>query len=81
MAEKPRVKIKVKAFVADVRSGMDDQTLIQKYSLTAAMLPKVLDQLVSAGHISEDELHTRNVFDSTQNVADLFSFPFEADND
>jgi predicted transcriptional regulator len=75
LADKPKVKIKVKEFVNDVRQGMDDQSLIRKYSLNVTMLPKVLDQLVAAGHLNEQDLAARNIFDSTQKVAQLFSFP------
>jgi predicted transcriptional regulator len=75
LADKPKVKIKVKEFVNDVRQGMDDQSLIRKYSLSVTMLPKVLDQLVAAGHLNEQDLAARNIFDSTQKVAQLFSMP------
>ncbi len=79
MANKPKVKIKVGNFVADVRNGVDDTTLIQKYSLTQEMLPKVFEQLIAGGHLSEGELASRNAFESTQQVADLFSFSFGAE--
>ena len=73
MPQKSKVKIKLKEFVNDLRQGMDDQTLMRKYKLSATMLPKVIDQLLSAGHISERDLASRNIFDSTQKVAQLFS--------
>ncbi len=69
-----KLKIKVKAFVSDLKSGVDDQTLMEKYNLNEQMLPKLLDQLVSAGHLSEDDLTNRKIFESTQNLVDLFSF-------
>jgi predicted transcriptional regulator len=79
LAEKPKVKIKLKAFVADLRAGLDDQSLIEKHNLTEAMLPKVIEQLMAAGHVSEEDLVSRNMLDTTQKVADLFSFPFGSD--
>lgn len=79
MADKQKVKIKLKDFVADLRAGMDDSSLIKKHRLTEAMLPKVIEQLRAAGHISEEDLVSRSMLDTTQKVADLFSFPFGSD--
>ncbi len=77
MADKPKVKIKLKDFVNDLRAGLDDESLIEKYSLTYTMLPKVIEQLLAARHISEEDLISRNMLDSTQKVVELFSFPFD----
>lgn len=79
--DKPKVRIKLKAFVTDLRSGMDDRSLIQKHNLSETILPKVIEQLLAAGHISEEDLVNRNILDTTQKVADLFSFPFGSDDD
>lgn len=79
MADKQKVKIKLKAFIADLRAGLDDQALIRKHNLTEEMLPKVIEQLLAAGHISEEDFVSRNMLDTTQKVADLFSFPFGSD--
>lgn len=76
VSDKQKVKIKVKDFVSDLRGGMDDPSLIDKYGLSEEMLPKLIDQLLTAGHISEEDLSNRNVLDSTQKVVELFSFPF-----
>lgn len=78
MAEK--VRIKVKAFVRDLKGGMDDKTLMERYQLSEAMLPKLLDKLVKQGLISESDLESRYMFDSTQRVADLFSFPYDSND-
>lgn len=79
MSDKPKKSIKVKAFVQDVRSGMQDWMLIKKYELTQTMLPKLFDQLIAAGHLSREDLASRNMLDTTQKVADLFSFPYRPD--
>jgi hypothetical protein len=79
LADKPKVKIKLKDFVNDIRAGLDDESLIERHSLTDTMLPKVIEQLLKAGHLSEEDLISRNMLDSTQKVADLFSFPFDPD--
>ena len=78
MTDKPKVKIKLKEFVADLKSGFDDRALIEKYNLSQEMLPKVFEKLVSGGHISQKDLWSRNILDSTQKVASLFSFPFDS---
>ncbi|MFH1116582.1 MAG: hypothetical protein V1792_21925 [Pseudomonadota bacterium] len=72
------MKIKLKDFITDIRAGLDDEALIDKYSLTETMLPKVIEQLLAAGHLSEEDLLNRNMLDSTQKVANLFSFPFDS---
>jgi hypothetical protein len=79
MSDKPKKSIKVKAFVQDLRSGMEDWMLIKKYLLNETMLPKLIDQLLAAGHLSQEDLAHRNMLDTTQKVADLFSFPFGSD--
>ena len=73
-----KIKIKIKAFVRDLKQGVDDRTLIERYNLSEAMLPKLLDKLVSQGILSESDLESRYMFDSTQKVADLFSFPYDS---
>lgn len=80
MADKQKVKIKLKDFVSDIRAGLDDETLIERHGLTDTMLPKVIAQLLANGHISEEDLANRNMLDSTQKVANLFSFPFASDD-
>ena len=79
MGKGPKVTIKVKSFVADIRSGASDKALIEKYTLNEDMLPKIFDQLIAAGHISEEELQDRTFFESTQDVMDLFTFSKELD--
>jgi len=78
--DKPKIKIRLKAFIKDLRSGMDDSSLMERHNLNQSTLPKVIGQLLEAGHISEEDLSSRNVLDSTQKVVDLFSFPFGSDD-
>jgi hypothetical protein len=79
MSDKPKKSIKVKAFVQDLRNGAEDWMLIKKYQLNETMLPKLIDQLLAAGHLSQEDLANRNMLDTTQKVADLFSFPYRSD--
>ena len=52
-------KIKAKPFVRDLRSGMGDERLMEKYSLSENQLHRVLQKLVDAGAIDEMELFMR----------------------
>ena len=52
-------KIKAKPFVRDLRNGMDDRELMDKYALSEDQLHKVLHKLVNAGTIDEMELFMR----------------------
>jgi len=59
-------KIKAKPFVKDLRDGMGDTELMQKYTLTERQLHKVFQRLVDAGVIDEMELFMRtSLSDST----------------
>lgn len=51
--------IKAKEFIKDVRSGMDDTALMEKYDLSQQGLQKVFQKLVEADFITVLELHER----------------------
>lgn len=55
----PKRKIKVKPFVRDLRNGLDDRELIEKYTLSESQLHNVLHKLVDAGAIDEMEVFMR----------------------
>ena len=59
-------KIKAKPFVRDLRNGMGDRELMEKYALSERQLHKLLHKLVDAGAIDEMELFMRtSLSDST----------------
>jgi hypothetical protein len=59
-------KIKAKPFVRDLRNGMGDRELMEKYALSESQLHKLLRKLVDAGAIDEMELFMRtSLSDST----------------
>jgi hypothetical protein len=59
-------KIKAKPFVRDLRNGMGDRELMEKYTLSETQLHKVFRKLVDAGAIDEMELFMRtSLSDST----------------
>ncbi len=63
---KSKRKIKAKPFVRDLRDGMGDGELMEKYTLSESQLHKVLHKLVDAGAIDEMELFMRtSLSDST----------------
>ena len=59
-------KIKAKPFVNDLRNGLGDTELMEKYTLSEDQLHKVFQKLVDAGSIDEMELFMRtSLSDST----------------
>jgi hypothetical protein len=52
-------KIKGKEFVRDLRNGMADRQLMEKYALSAGQLRSVFRKLVDSGAIDEMELYIR----------------------
>jgi len=58
--------INAKEFVGDVRSGVDDAGLLQKYGLTELQLQQVFDKLIQADFITVLELHERAKVSDTQ---------------
>jgi hypothetical protein len=57
--ESRKKKVKAKEFVADLRSGMDDEALATKYSLTRDQFHKLLRMAVDSELITADELYSR----------------------
>ena len=51
--------IKAKEAVADIRSGMDDAALMEKYHLSAEGLQSLFDKLVTGGFIDLSEIARR----------------------
>jgi ankyrin repeat protein len=67
-------KINAREVVNDIRSGMDDAALMEKYRLSAANLQVLFDKLVQAGVIKQSELdHRLPMFEGTVEV--VFKFP------
>lgn len=60
-----RRKIKANTIVKDLRSGMGDWELMDKYAITEGQLHKILGRLVDAGLINEMELYMRTSLTDT----------------
>lgn len=52
-------KIDADGLVADIRGGMDEASLMQKYNLTSRELQKVFRKIISAGLMTAQELADR----------------------
>jgi hypothetical protein len=52
-------KIKAELFVRDLRNGLEDRELMEKYTLSESQLHKLLHKLIDAGAIDEMELFMR----------------------
>jgi hypothetical protein len=56
---RPTRKVSALELVSDVRSGMDESAMMQKYSLTSRELQKLFRKIISAGLMSAQELADR----------------------
>jgi transcription initiation factor IIE alpha subunit len=65
MKPKPRV-IRSKEFVEDVRSGMTDLEISEKYGLTVRDFDRVMEYLADAGLITKGELLERQHLSDSQ---------------
>jgi len=65
--------IKVKDFLADLRSGMDEEYLLTKYHLTPVGLDKFYAMLVERGILGQEELAGRNPNQSAPQRGDVAS--------
>ncbi len=57
--KKPSIKIGVKEILSDLRAGMDDDSMMEKYKLSARQLQRVFRKLIDAGYVSAMELSKR----------------------
>jgi len=58
-AARPTGQINVDHMVEDIRGGMDEASLMQKYDLTSRELQKVFRKIISAGFMTARELADR----------------------
>lgn len=52
-------KVRARESVSDIRSGMSDAALMEKYHLSPAGLQSLFDKLVGGGYIDLSEIHQR----------------------
>lgn len=57
--ERPVVKISAKEVLSDIKSGMDDEGIMEKYDLTYRQLQGLFRKMIKAGYVSPLELAQR----------------------
>ncbi len=55
----PKRKLQAKPFITDLRSGMGDEQLMEKYSLSPNQLETAFQKLLNAGQINDVDLFMR----------------------
>jgi hypothetical protein len=65
----PKQQVSIRDIVNDIRSGMADQELMTKYSLSAKGLQRAFEKLVQVNAIAKGEIDTRS-----QSAADTIFF-------
>ncbi len=58
---KPKIKIDPREVVQDFRSGMDDESIKEKYGLNDRRLHRLFSKLIDAGVLTADELDQRRM--------------------
>ena len=56
---KPVLKISVKQLLEDIRSGMDDEELMKKYTLSNRQIQRLFRKMIAEGFVSPMELASR----------------------
>ena len=56
---KPVIRISVKEVLQDIRSGMDDEALMQKYNLSNRQVQRLFRKMIAEGFVSPLELANR----------------------
>lgn len=69
---KRQIHISIPDFLEDVRQGLTDQALMQKYGIARKKTILVIfDNLVASGRVTQEELFNRSPFINTQAVVDF----------
>ncbi len=69
-------KIRAKDVVNDIRAGMDDASLMEKYRLSAKGLQRIFEKLVEGKFVTQRDLDARmGLQDDTADIEDLREFP------
>jgi len=77
MADTGKRKISAKEMVADLRSGMDDAQLRQKYRLSQEAFESVCNKLINARAIDESEIRNRFTYAATGSSASHGKTPLQ----
>ena len=67
-----QVRINIPDFVEDIRQGMTDRALMEKFGIMQEKtLLTAFDKLVESGRVTVEELHNRSPFINTQAVVEF----------
>ena len=66
MRQVRKVRINAEEFVSDIRAGLNDGAIVQKYKITPEKLQQVLLRLVEAKYLTAQELCERAKLTETQ---------------
>ena len=61
-----KVRISAEEIVADIRAGLDDNSIVRKYKITPEKLQQVFLRLVEAKYLTAKELYERAKLTETQ---------------
>ena len=75
VASQPQRKLSAKEILADIREGMSDRDLEQKYRLTPDGREKVFKTLIAKGLMTEAELQWRNKLLKSQEASNIVPTP------
>lgn len=57
--EKPKIKVNTNAALQDLRNGMDDNSLMEKYGLTLRQLQRLYRKMIKSGMLTPMEVSDR----------------------
>ncbi len=60
------IRIKAREFAKDVRSAMDDNSLLAKYRLNPDQLQRIFEQMVDMDLLSEEHIKVRALLSESQ---------------
>lgn len=70
----PKRRINGRDFVRDLRAGLSDGELMEKYDLSSRMLQSVFRKLINARAITPADIYERSPFDETTVDVDTISY-------
>lgn len=71
-SQKRQLHIPIGEFIEDIRTGMTDQGLMDKYGIAQhKTLLMALDRLAASGRVTREELYNRSSLINTQDIVEF----------
>jgi hypothetical protein len=70
-SEKPKIKVNTRSVLQDLRKGLDDQVIMEKYSLSLRQLQKLYRKMIKSGMLTPMEVSDRLCVTTSQ-IANTF---------